>query len=82
MPTKDREFIQLLFPDTLCNWPWLRHLNPHFEVCKDESAAWLETFNAFSPKAQKAFNRCDFSESRSLCPAFIFSQFPQTFWQP
>ncbi|KAJ7894310.1 terpenoid synthase [Mycena olivaceomarginata] len=55
MPTKDRESIRLLFPDTLCNWPWLRHLNPHFEVCKDESAAWLETFNAFSPKAQKAF---------------------------
>ncbi|KAF7333118.1 Terpene cyclase [Mycena venus] len=66
MPAKDREPIQLLFPDTLCNWPWPRHLNPHFEVAKDESAAWLETFNAFSPKAQKAFNRCDFNLLASL----------------
>ncbi|KAJ7637775.1 terpenoid synthase [Mycena rosella] len=66
MPAKDPEPIQLLFPDTLCNWPWPRHLNPHFELAKDESAAWLETFNAFSPKAQKAFNRCDFNLLASL----------------
>jgi hypothetical protein len=26
--------------------------------------AWLEKFHAFSPKAQKAFNLCDFSGSR------------------
>ena len=26
--------------------------------------AWLEMFHAFSPKAQKAFNLCDFSGSR------------------
>lgn len=61
MPVKALELIQL--PDTLRNWPWPRHLNPYYEVCKEESAAWLETFQAFTPKAQKAFNRCDFSES-------------------
>ncbi|KAF7372600.1 Terpene cyclase [Mycena venus] len=66
MLAKDRESIRLLFPDTLCKWPWPRHLNPHFEVCKDESAAWLETFNAFSPKAQTASNRCDFNLLASL----------------
>ncbi|KAJ6495182.1 terpenoid synthase [Mycena sanguinolenta] len=66
MPGKDRDRVQLLFPDTLRNWPWPRDLSPHFEVAKEESAAWFETFNAFSPKAQKAFNRCDFNLLASL----------------
>ncbi|KAJ7247396.1 terpenoid synthase [Mycena haematopus] len=64
MPGKDLEPIH--FPGTLSNWPWLRHLNPNFEMCKKESEAWLETFNAFSPKAQKAFNLCDFNLLASL----------------
>jgi hypothetical protein len=49
-------------PDTLRNWPWPRSINPNYEVCKAESSAWCESFNAFSPKAQKAFNACDFSQ--------------------
>jgi len=49
-------------PDTLRNWPWKRHLNPNYDVCKVESMAWSDSFNAFSAKAQKAFNLCDFSE--------------------
>lgn len=49
-------------PDTLVNWPWPRTVNPHYERCKAESTAWLEGFKAFSPRAQKAFNRCDFSK--------------------
>ncbi|KAK7694474.1 Delta(6)-protoilludene synthase [Cerrena zonata] len=55
-----------LIPDTLRNWPWPRHLNLHYAVCKEESAAWCESFNAFSPKAQRAFNRCDFNLLASL----------------
>ncbi|KAF8882265.1 terpenoid synthase [Infundibulicybe gibba] len=54
-------------PDTLHNWPWRRHLNPHYSICKMESAAWFETFEAFSPKAQDAFNRCDFTGCRVGC---------------
>ncbi|KAF8209071.1 terpenoid synthase [Mycena galopus ATCC 62051] len=65
MPSKSFE-SQIHFPNTLGSWPWLRHLNPHFEACKAESEAWLETFNAFSPKAQKAFNLCDFNLLASL----------------
>ncbi|KAF7350741.1 Terpene cyclase [Mycena sanguinolenta] len=56
------------FPDMLRNWRWPRRLNPHFTVCKEESETWLETFEPFSPKAQKAFNLCDFSAYRSFWP--------------
>ncbi|KAF8884017.1 terpenoid synthase [Infundibulicybe gibba] len=56
----------LRIPDTLRNWPWPRHLNPHYSICKTESAAWCEAFRAFSPKAQDAFNRCDFNLLASL----------------
>lgn len=49
-------------PDTLINWPWPRIISPYYEQCKAESTAWFEGFKAFSPRAQKAFNRCDFSK--------------------
>lgn len=51
-------------PDTLACWPWPRRLNSHYAEVKQASASWLESFGAFSQKAQKAFNRCDFSK----CP--------------
>lgn len=55
----------LHLPDTLVSWPWPRTINPHYEDCKRESSAWAESFHAFGPKAQAAFNKCDFSRSRS-----------------
>lgn len=56
----------LTIPNTLRNWPWPRHCNPHYAECKIESAKWCEEFHAFSPKAQKAFNLCDFNLLASL----------------
>ncbi|EMD32850.1 hypothetical protein CERSUDRAFT_161387 [Gelatoporia subvermispora B] len=53
-------------PDTLANWPWPRMLNPHYQTAKVASSAWTESFNAFRPKAQKAFNLCDFNLLASL----------------
>ncbi|KAJ4471607.1 terpenoid synthase [Lentinula aciculospora] len=53
-------------PDTLRQWPWSRKLNPNYEKVKAESKAWLESFHAFPPKAQNAFNRCDFNLLASL----------------
>ncbi|KAL4245637.1 Isoprenoid synthase domain superfamily protein [Abortiporus biennis] len=50
-------------PDTLRNWPWHRCINPFYEECKKESEEWCE---AFSPKAQKAFNLCNFNLLASL----------------
>ncbi|KKY32392.1 putative terpene synthase metal binding domain protein [Diaporthe ampelina] len=51
----------LHLPDTLATWPWPKAISPHYEYCKRESSAWAEGFHAFGPKAQAAFNKCDFS---------------------
>ncbi|KAF7309111.1 Terpene cyclase [Mycena kentingensis (nom. inval.)] len=56
----------ILLPDTLRDWPWARNINPHYALCKKESAAWCESFRAFGPKAQSVFNRCDFNLLASL----------------
>ncbi|KAF8547657.1 terpenoid synthase [Imleria badia] len=57
---------KVFVPDILARWPWPRRINPHFAVVKEESVAWMESFGAFSPKAQHAFNRCDFSRLACL----------------
>lgn len=49
-------------PNCLEYWPWPRHINPHYQEVKKASAAWAESFGAFNPKAQHAYNACDFSE--------------------
>ncbi|KAM7195873.1 terpenoid synthase [Rhypophila sp. PSN 637] len=56
----------ICLPDTLRNWPWPRTINPHYLECKTESEAWIKGVRAFSPRAQKAFNRCNFSLLSSL----------------
>ncbi|TCD63220.1 terpene cyclase [Steccherinum ochraceum] len=50
----------LYLPDTLVNWPWPRAINPHHEEVKAASNAWFHSFNAFNPKSQYAFDKCDF----------------------
>ncbi|KAI0052312.1 terpenoid synthase [Auriscalpium vulgare] len=60
--------IQFRLPDPveICHWPWPRMLNPHYAEVKAECVAWIHSFNAMSPKAQKAFDKCDFSLLASL----------------
>lgn len=53
-------------PDTLRNWPWHRIQSPHYREAQAESVAWLESFHPFTPAAQKAFNKCDFSRCSYL----------------
>ncbi|KAI0293873.1 terpenoid synthase [Multifurca ochricompacta] len=53
-------------PNTLETWKWPRQLNPHYIDVKEVSSAWLRSFQAFSPKAQDAYDRCDFSLLASL----------------
>ncbi|KAK1226347.1 hypothetical protein PQX77_010674 [Marasmius sp. AFHP31] len=57
---------QYTLPLTLRDWPWSRQINPFYQVCKEESAHWIGSLNAFSLKSQKAFDRCDFSLLASL----------------
>ncbi|KAI0284089.1 terpenoid synthase [Russula brevipes] len=53
-------------PDLLESWKWTRrHLNPHYQEVKEESEAWVRCFGAFSPKAQEAYDRCDFTRLRA-----------------
>lgn len=54
-----------VLPDLLAGWPFDCEWNP----CQDivaESTAWTESYNPFTPKAQKAFNRCQFGIFSSL----------------
>ncbi|KJZ76904.1 hypothetical protein HIM_03781 [Hirsutella minnesotensis 3608] len=59
----------LHIPETLHNWAWARVVSPHYEDCKRKSAAWVENLGAFGPKAQIAFNKCDFSLLASMAYA-------------
>ncbi|SJK98686.1 uncharacterized protein ARMOST_01955 [Armillaria ostoyae] len=55
--------IVFRLPETVANWPWPRKINPYYEEAKAESEAWFRSFEAFTPEAQRAFDRCDFSDS-------------------
>ncbi len=35
---------RIFLPDTLANWQWPRHLNPHYAEVKKASAAWAKSF--------------------------------------
>ncbi|KAJ7908006.1 terpenoid synthase [Mycena leptocephala] len=50
----------ITLPDTLSSWPWPRRVNPHHEEVSLGSAQWVQSFGLFSPKAQVAFDRCNF----------------------
>ncbi|KAI0062662.1 terpenoid synthase [Artomyces pyxidatus] len=66
-------------PDCVENWKWPRFLNPHYPEVKAESAAWARSFGAFSPKAQDAYDRCDFTRVRTGCDLmnmfFVFDEY-------
>ena len=49
-------------PDTLARWPFPRRVNPFYPDVAEESSSWLRSFNAFSPAAQRAFDRCEFGK--------------------
>ncbi|KAL4264339.1 Terpene synthase [Pleurotus pulmonarius] len=57
-------FVSL--PRTLDSWPWPRRINPHYAMVGRQSLAWCESFKAFHPEAQDAFNKCDFNLLASL----------------
>lgn len=49
-------------PDTLADWRWQRRMNMHYPDVKVASSAWLRGFNAFSARAQDAYDRSNFGE--------------------
>ncbi|KAG9318942.1 terpenoid synthase [Chiua virens] len=52
---------RVFVPNVLARWPWPRRINPNYAVLKKEADAWVASFQAFSPKAQHAYDRCDFN---------------------
>ncbi|KAJ6571005.1 terpenoid synthase [Mycena vulgaris] len=62
------ESSTFILPDLLANWPFSTKPNPQQNIVAD-SAAWVESFGAFSPRAQIAFNRCQFGIFTSLAYA-------------
>ena len=52
---------RMFIPNVLASWPWPRQINPNYAVIKKDADAWITSFQAFDPKAQDAYNRCDFS---------------------
>ncbi|KAG2151275.1 terpenoid synthase [Suillus bovinus] len=65
--TCDQPPKKIFIPNILTNWPFPRRLNQHHSKVRAESSAWLASFKAFSPKAQKAFDRCNFGLLACLC---------------
>ncbi|KAF8181436.1 beta-glucan synthesis-associated protein-domain-containing protein [Mycena galopus ATCC 62051] len=57
--------IEIILPDLLANWPYKAQPNPRQDIVAD-SAAWAESYGAFNPRAQDAFNRCKFGIFSSL----------------
>ncbi|KZV87921.1 putative terpene cyclase [Exidia glandulosa HHB12029] len=64
--TSSTERLVFTLPDNLRDWPWQRRINPFYEEAKIASTGWIRGFKAFSPRAQKAFERCDFDRLASL----------------
>ncbi|KAG6374646.1 terpenoid synthase [Boletus reticuloceps] len=54
---------RIFIPNVFARWPWPRRIHPNYAVVKEEADTWMTSFEAFSPKAQDAYNRCDFSKS-------------------
>ena len=72
MSSTTAQQVTIRIPDTLRNWPWPRTINPHYEECKTESEAWIESFKVFGPKAQQAFTKCNFSRFPEVTSQMAF----------
>ncbi|KDQ29694.1 hypothetical protein PLEOSDRAFT_1039734 [Pleurotus ostreatus PC15] len=64
---EDGAYTDVHLPKALASWPWPRRVNPHYESVKQQASAWCESFQAFNPQAQDAFNKCDFTGYRVCC---------------
>lgn len=58
----------IFLPNTLANWKWRRQINSWHEEVRKSSASWLAGFGVFSPRAQHAFDKCDFGQYTLNCP--------------
>ncbi|KAI1498321.1 terpenoid synthase [Biscogniauxia marginata] len=52
---------KIQIPDFEANWMWHRRMNPHVNEIRQKCLEWAASFGAFTPEAQKAFDKCDFA---------------------
>ncbi|KAH6658525.1 terpenoid synthase [Truncatella angustata] len=68
----------IYLPDLEAGWLWPRRLNIHTPDIRQECLDWAASFGAFTPRAQKAFDKCDFKHLRCACDVmnlfFIFDE--------
>ena len=62
---------RIFIPNVLARWPWPRRINPNYAVLKEEASTWITSFQAFGPKAQDAYNRCDIGKPCPSCSVRI-----------
>ncbi|KAF4628238.1 hypothetical protein G7Y89_g9908 [Cudoniella acicularis] len=53
---------KIFLGDLEASWKWPRRTNPHTLEIKQECLEWVASFRAFTPEAQKAFDKCNFNE--------------------
>ncbi|KAI0125634.1 terpenoid synthase [Xylariales sp. AK1849] len=53
--------VTVYLPDLEAGWLWSRRLNIHTADIKQECLDWAASFEAFTPRAQKAFDKCNFN---------------------
>ncbi|KAI9457947.1 terpenoid synthase [Lactarius psammicola] len=62
-------------PKIMDTWHWPRNLNPNYPEVHVETLAWIRSFDAFSPKAQAAFDSGAFNHmprsAHSWCTARV-----------
>ncbi|KAH9071470.1 terpenoid synthase [Lactarius deliciosus] len=67
-------------PNTLENWKWSRRINPHHNEVQAATAAWIRSSGALSPKALKAYDRCNITHLRTCCDfmnlILVYDEFP------
>ncbi|KAK7731781.1 hypothetical protein SLS53_008602 [Cytospora paraplurivora] len=51
----------ILLPDFQAKWRWPRQINPETEGIRQETLDWTASFKAFTPRAQEAFDKCNFN---------------------
>ena len=61
----------IYLPDLEAGWLWPRRLNIHTADIRQECLDWAASFGAFTPRAQKAFDKCNFSESPCVPQTYL-----------
>jgi hypothetical protein len=60
---------EIKLPDLEANWQWCCRLSPHISEIGQQCLDWVAKFKVFnSEQAQKAFDKCNFSEFGAEIP--------------